>query len=244
MSESAAAPVLVEHLEVRDGEVLVLRDVSLAAERGSIYAILGRGDAPAVLLRCLAGSRSADAGRIRILGLDPQSRWRLRSRRVFGRTDEAASIAGRRRPPEVLLLDGGEAAEGSGLAAALRSLSVRGTATVLATGSAEVAEEAAQRIGVLARGRLVAEGPPEELRRRFRRIRYTNRQTETRTEFGSELDEFDAPKVQVRGWGISALVSNFDDAAFDRFRRKDGVQDAEAQAVSLPEVLQELDTRG
>ena len=46
-----------------------------------------------------------------------------------------------------------------------------------------------------------------QFKARFRRIRYANRMTETRTDFGNELDAFDAARVQVRGWGIDAVVS-------------------------------------
>jgi hypothetical protein len=87
---------------------------------------------------------------------------------------------------------------------------------------------------------MVAEGSLAELSTRFRRIRYSNRLTETRTEFGTELDEFDAVKVQVRGWGITALVSNFNEAAFERFRQSDGVENAVVEATPLEELYAEL----
>ena len=77
----------------------------------------------------------------------------------------------------------------------------------------------------------------ESLKARFRRIRYANRLTETRTAFGTELDAFDAVRVQVRGWGIDAVVSNFDEAAFARFSAIDGVDDASAEALPLEEIF-------
>jgi len=58
----------------------------------------------------------------------------------------------------------------------------------------------------------------ETLKSRFRRIRYGNRITETRAVYGTELDAFEAVSVKVRGWGVEAIVSNFDDSAFERFR--------------------------
>ena len=91
--------------------------------------------------------------------------------------------------------------------------------------------------GILKDGRLVLDESLESLKARFRRIRYANRQTETRTTFGTELDAFDAVRVQVRGWGIDAIVSNFDDAAFERFRAIDGVENATAEALPLEEVF-------
>ena len=95
----------------------------------------------------------------------------------------------------------------------------------------------ASHAGVLRAGRLVLDGSVHELTSRFRRIRYANRLTETRTAFGTELDEFDAARVRVRGWGVEAVVSNFDPEAFERFRQIDGVEDAREEAMSLEEIF-------
>ncbi len=77
----------------------------------------------------------------------------------------------------------------------------------------------------------------ESLKARFRRIRYANRLTETRTAFGTELDAFHAERVRVRGWGIEAIVSNFDETAFEHFRAIDGVENAAAEALPLEEIF-------
>ena len=61
--------------------------------------------------------------------------------------------------------------------------------------------------------------------------------TETRTAFGTELDEFDALRVKVRGWGIDAIVSNFDEEAFERFRADRRRRDATAEALPLEEIF-------
>jgi ABC-type multidrug transport system ATPase subunit len=175
---------------------------------------------------------------VAILGQDAGSRWRLRSRRLFvpaGR--DLSSTLENRRAPELLLLESPEKAATSCLVPQLRELASRGTATLFTTRDAALAEATADRIGILARGRLVADETAPQLRARFRRIRYANRVTETRTEFGNELDAFDALRVQVRGWGINAIVSNFEDAAFERFRRMDGVESAEAEPLSLEEIV-------
>ena len=44
-------------------------------------------------------------------------------------------------------------------------------------------------------------------------------------------------RVKVRGWGIDAIVSNFDEQAFERFRAIDGVDDASAEALPLEEIF-------
>ena len=43
--------------------------------------------------------------------------------------------------------------------------------------------------------------------------------------------------MKVRGWGIEAVVSNWDEGAFERFRRMDGVEGAESSAMSLEEIF-------
>ena len=77
-----------------------------------------------------------------------------------------------------------------------------------------------------------------EIARRFRRIRYVNEITEARTEYGNELDLFDAVRVRVRGWGVDAVVSNFEEAAFERFRATEGVNDVSAVPMSLTEIFE------
>ena len=116
-------------------------------------------------------------------------------------------------------------------------LADRGTTVFLTTHDLAGFEGIATRVGILKEGRLVIDEDLETLKARFRRIRYTNRITETRTEFGNELDAFDAVRVQVRGWGIDAVVSNFDEAAFERFRAMDGVENVSAEPLSLEEIF-------
>lgn len=116
-------------------------------------------------------------------------------------------------------------------------LADRGVTVFLTTHDLAGIEGLATQVGILDGGRLIVEEDIETLKRRFRRIRYGNRMTETRTEFGTELDTFEALRVRVRGWGIDAVVSNYEDASFDRFRAMDGVVDAEASAMSLEEIF-------
>jgi len=116
-------------------------------------------------------------------------------------------------------------------------LADRGTTVFLTTHDLAAFEGLATRVGILKEGRLAVDEDLEALRARFRRIRYSNRLTESRTAFGTELDAFDAVRVQVRGWGIDAVVSNFEEAAFERFRAIDGVENAEASAMPLEEIF-------
>ena len=116
-------------------------------------------------------------------------------------------------------------------------LADRGTTVFLTTHDLAGFEGIATQVGILKDGKLAVDEDAEALKSRFRRIRYSNRLTETRTAFGTELDEFDALRVKVRGWGIDAIVSNFDEAAFERFRATDGVDDATAEALPLEEIF-------
>lgn len=116
-------------------------------------------------------------------------------------------------------------------------LADRGTTVFVTTHDLAGIEGIATRVGILKEGRLLLDEELETLKSRFRRIHYGNRATETRTAFGNELDEFEAVRVKVRGWGIDAVVSNFEGSAFERFRSADGVVDAEAGPMSLEEIF-------
>jgi ABC-type multidrug transport system ATPase subunit len=116
-------------------------------------------------------------------------------------------------------------------------LADRGTTVFLTTHDLAGVEGMASRVGVLRDGKLVLDEDLETLKARFRRIRYANEATEERTEFGREMEAFDAVRVKVRGWGIEAIVSNFEDSSFASFRAIDGVVDAEASSLSLEEIF-------
>jgi hypothetical protein len=114
---------------------------------------------------------------------------------------------------------------------------VPGGTSFLATSSPPLAS-AADRVGFLKEGRLVREEDRVSLASRFRRLRYVNEMTEARTEYGNELDAFDAVRVKVRGWGVDAVVSNFDEALFARFRGMEGVKDAVALPMTIEEIFE------
>ena len=116
-------------------------------------------------------------------------------------------------------------------------LADRGTTIFLTTHDLSGFEGLVTRVGILKAGRLVLDEDIETLKSRYRRIRYTNRITETRTAFGTELDAFDAANVKVRGWGIEAVVSNFDETLFESFRAIDGVENAAAEALPLEDIF-------
>jgi ABC-type multidrug transport system ATPase subunit len=170
--------------------------------------LVGReGSGKRAIVRCVLGELAPKGGRIAVLGVDPRRERRRLKRRV--RFDEAeGAIRLDTEPATVLLMTDDP----------------RRAAT-------------ADRVGFLKEGRLLLEEAVPVLLSRFRRIRYVNEMTETRTAFGNELDLFDAVRVKVRGWGVDAVVSNFDEAAFERFRATDGVSDARADPMTIEEIF-------
>lgn len=206
-------PIQVQDLTVEHRGRVALRGVSLTVALGATYALLGHpGAGKTSLIDAVLGRRRPTGGRVLLFGEDA---WKKR-RRLAGRV-----------AAELTILDDAPAG--------LRPDADR--TFLLSADDASRIDGIASHAGVLRAGRLVLDGPVAELTRRFRRIRYANRITETRTEFGTELDAFDAVRVRVRGWGIDAVVSNFDAAEFERFRAIDGVEDAEALPMSLTEIF-------
>jgi len=74
--------VMVEGLRKAYGDVLAADDVTFAVARGEIFGMVGpNGAGKTTVLECVTGLRRPDAGRIRVLGLDPQhDRYAVRER--------------------------------------------------------------------------------------------------------------------------------------------------------------------
>ncbi|MDQ6713092.1 MAG: ABC transporter ATP-binding protein [Candidatus Dormibacteraeota bacterium] len=70
---TAAAPVIqVDQLSKRYGELLAVSDLSFSVPEGSIFALTGpNGSGKTTTVECMEGLREADAGRVRVLGMDP-----------------------------------------------------------------------------------------------------------------------------------------------------------------------------
>jgi ABC-type multidrug transport system ATPase subunit len=185
-----------------------IHDLSFAVPSGSSCAIVGReGSGKTAILRCVLGDLRPETGRVLVLGLDARRERRALRRRM--RYDEPAG--------------------------SLRMDSVPGSELIVTSDPGRAA--GADRVVFLKEGRRVMDDELPRLLARFRRIRYVNEITEARTEYGNELDLFDAVRVRVRGWGVDAVVSNYDDAAFEQFRRTEGVRDATAAEMSLEEIF-------
>jgi ABC-2 type transport system ATP-binding protein len=116
-------------------------------------------------------------------------------------------------------------------------LADRGTTVFLTSHDLAGIEGIADRVGILRDGNLALDEEMERLKLRFRKINYRNEVAVGRREYGSELDAFEAARVRVRGWGIEAVVSNFAEEPFERFRATEGVVDAQVSPMSLEEIF-------
>jgi ABC-2 type transport system ATP-binding protein len=215
--------LMADGLRKSYGQVQAVREVSFTVQPGEIFALLGpNGAGKTTTLEILEGFRTADAGRVAVLGMDPAGRARGREfreqigvvlqdiavepyltvretiarnagyyprprdvaeviglaglaglerrkvRKLSGgqkrRLDLALGVVGR---PRLLFLDepttGFDPAARQEAWAAIRALRDAGTTILLTTHYMEEAQELADRVAVMASGRIVAEGPPSRI---------------------------------------------------------------------------------
>ncbi|MGH9456749.1 MAG: ABC transporter ATP-binding protein [Thermoanaerobaculia bacterium] len=113
-------------------------------------------------------------------------------------------------------------------------LADRGTTVFVTTHDLPGLEGIADRIGILRDGALVLDEELEQLKWRFRRIRYA-----TPAAAADEVAFEQLRAVGVRRWaaGIEAVVANYSDTALERFRSSAGVRDVEVTPMSLEEIF-------
>ena len=92
-------------------------------------------------------------------------------------------------------------------------------------------EAVADRVGILKGGKLVLDEEVEVLKSRFRRIRFASHAVALA---GATLV---AASVRAWGSGTEAVVSNYDDLAFERFRDTAKLGSAEVSSMSLEEIF-------
>jgi ABC-2 type transport system ATP-binding protein len=105
----------------------------------------------------------------------------------------------------------------------------RGITVLVTTHDLPGVEAIADRVGILRDGRMVLDESMEALKSRFRRIRFANAPVALAS--GNLL----AATVRQWGSGTEAVVSNFDDVAFERFRGEANV--ADVSPMSLEEIF-------
>jgi len=165
-----------------------------------------------------------DAGvvndRLRRFGIDAKSKFGTLSK---GQRKQVLLVMALAMSPELLILDDPTlgldvVARRSLFEEVVGELADRGITVVITTHDLAGVETIADRVGILAEGRLVLDEDLEALKSRFRRVRMT----------GPAPAE--AAKVRAWGGGTEAIVSNYDDG----FRAPNV---AEVSAMSLEEIF-------
>jgi ABC-2 type transport system ATP-binding protein len=116
-------------------------------------------------------------------------------------------------------------------------LADRGTTVLITTHDLVGVEGIASHIGIVKEGRLIVNEEIEALKAKYRRIRYGSKNSQLQSQYGGELDILSAVQVKVSGWGVEAVVSNFDDHSFDKFRKMGQIVDPEVSAMSLEDIF-------
>jgi len=109
-------------------------------------------------------------------------------------------------------------------------LADRGTTIFITTHDLAGVETFADRVGMMEHGKLVLDEDVDALKSRFRRIRFAAQPV--------AIDTALRPTV-MRSWGggAEAIVSNYDDLAFERMRSASNIGAAEVEAMSLEEIF-------
>jgi ABC-2 type transport system ATP-binding protein len=107
----------------------------------------------------------------------------------------------------------------------------RGISVLVTTHDLAPVEAIADRVGILKDGRLMLDEDVETLKSRFRRIRFASQPT--------VLTAAPLVAANVRQWGngTEAIVTNYDDLVFERFRAEANLGGADVSAMSLEEIF-------
>ncbi|HWS72847.1 MAG TPA: ABC transporter ATP-binding protein, partial [Thermoanaerobaculia bacterium] len=112
----------------------------------------------------------------------------------------------------------------------IADLADRGTTIFLTTHDLAGVETIADRVGVLLDGKLVLDEELEPLKQRFRRIRFAAQPVALEASLA-------ATAVRAWGGGAEAIVSNYDELAFERYRSTSNVPSADVTPMSLEEIF-------
>lgn len=112
----------------------------------------------------------------------------------------------------------------------IADLADRGTTVVLTTHDLAGVERLASRVAILKGGRVAVDDSLESLKDRVRRLR-------CRAPGPASWSPFHVLSNRTREWGAEAVVSNFDEAAFERFRAEAGLSDVEVGPLPLEEIF-------
>lgn len=106
-----------------------------------------------------------------------------------------------------------------------------GITVLITTHDLSSVEAVADRVGILRDGKLVLDEETEVLKSRFRRMRFASQPVALGTA------NLIAATVRQWGSGTEAVISNYDDLAFERFRDTTQLNTADVSPMSLEEIF-------
>lgn len=171
--------------------------------------------------------------RLARFAVDPRARFGNLSKGQKKQVMLALALAA---SPEVLILDDPTlgldvVARKSLFDEVIAELADRGITVFITTHELAALEGIADRVAVLRDGRVVLDEEMETLKSRFRRIRFASAPVALA---GGNLV---AASVRQWGSGTEAVVSNYDEMAFERFRSTTGIGHAEMAPMTLEEIF-------
>jgi ABC-2 type transport system ATP-binding protein len=171
--------------------------------------------------------------RLRTFGVPMSSRFGSLSKGQKKQVSLALALA---NSPELLVLDDPTlgldvVARRSLFEEVIGDLADRGTTIFITTHDLGGVETFADRVGMMESGRLVLDEEVDALKSRFRRIRFATQPV--------AIDANVMRTTVMRSWGAGAeaIVSNYDDLAFERMRSTSNIGAAEVEAMSLEEIF-------
>ncbi len=171
--------------------------------------------------------------RLRMFGVPLNSRFGSLSKGQKKQVSLALALA---NTPELLVLDDPTlgldvVARKSLFEEVIGDLADRGTTVFITTHDLIGVETFADRVGMIENGKLVLDEEVDALKSRFRRIRFAAHPV--------ALDTTVMRPTVMRAWGggAEAIVSNYDDIAFERMRSTSNIGAAEVQVMSLEEIF-------
>jgi len=171
--------------------------------------------------------------RLRTFGVPMTSRFGSLSKGQKKQVSLALALA---NSPELLVLDDPTlgldvVARRSLFEEVIGDLADRGTTIFITTHDLGGVETFADRVGMMENGRLVLDEEVDALKSRFRRIRFAAQPV--------AIDTAVLRTTVMRSWGAGAeaIVSNYDDLAFERMRSASNIGAAEVEAMSLEEIF-------
>jgi len=159
-----------------------------------------------------------------------------------GQRRQLALAAALAAEPEVLILDDPTL----GLDAVVRrtlleelvgELADRGTTVLVTTHDLTGIEGIADQVGIMQHGKLVYDETMDELKKRFRRLRFIRGGAMEVDEVQAALDPLDVADCRFVGAAVDAVVGRADHARVSAFMEAVGLTDLEIEPLSLEEIF-------